>query len=111
MLIVTLSWCLVFIHPLSSAIQHCIIGPVDIEQSNSRCIYYTRFEFTPVDNRFMKIEILLMFPGAETCQTHTHESEGARPKLSNCTNVCETAKNSEGFQTSEYFISLCGILN
>jgi hypothetical protein len=64
-LIVTLYWCVLFIHPLSSAVQHCVIGPADTAQSNSRCIDYTSFEFIPVDTRFMKIEMFLIFPGAE----------------------------------------------
>jgi hypothetical protein len=79
-LIVTLSWYLLFIHPPSSAIQRCIIGPVDTAQSDSRCIDYTSFEFTPVDTRFMKIQMLFMFSGAEACQTHPRSKGKARPR-------------------------------
>jgi hypothetical protein len=71
-LIVTLSGYLLFIHPRSSAIQHCVIDPVDTAQSNSQCIDCISFEFTPADTRFMKIEMLLMFPETEIHQTHPH---------------------------------------
>jgi hypothetical protein len=77
-LIFNLSWCLLFIHPLLSAIQLCVNGVVDRAQSNSRCVGYTNFEFTPVDTRFMKIEMLQMFPAEEDCQTHPHPKAPAR---------------------------------
>jgi hypothetical protein len=109
MRIFTLSWCLLFVHDVLTAIQHCVIRVVDTAQSNNQCIDYKSFEFTPLGTRFMETDMLLMLQGVETCQTHTSESDGTRPKLNNVTNVFETARKSEKCQASECFNFLCGI--